>query len=56
MNEHPTSFQDVLSDLSNPQVTHTVIVDPKTLTVVALGIMIAVVLGILVVQSIKKAK
>ncbi len=55
MNENQ-SFQQVLGDLANPNVTHTITVDPKTLTVVALGVMIAVVIGILIVQFIKKAK
>lgn len=54
MNEqYPDSFQDYFYDLTNPTMTHRLYVDPRTLTIVALGVTVAVIIGILVVSTLK---
>ena len=54
MNEqNANSFQDYFYDLTNPTMTHRLYVDPRTLTLVALGVTVAVIVGILVVSTLK---
>lgn len=54
MNEqNPNSLQNYFYDLTNPTMTHRLYVDPRTLTIVALGVTVSVIIGILVVSTLK---